>query len=81
MTSLVPSLAQIAEIWIGESMGPVAPFSSRRLLVLQCSINTAGTDPDEACNVLFSVASPRHLPDLLVATNAPCLAVPAFPFD
>jgi hypothetical protein len=78
MTPSIPSITEIGEIRISDMMGPVARFSGSGLLVFQCSIDAAGTNPDNACNVLYSVTSAKQLPDLLVAMNTRSLAAPAF---
>jgi hypothetical protein len=81
MTPLVPSITERGEIGVSAMTGPAATFSTKWLLVFQHAIDTAGADPDHACNLLSSVASAKQLPDLLVATNALGMAVPALPFD
>jgi hypothetical protein len=79
MTPAIASITERGERRVSEMMGPVASFSASWLLMFQCAIDTAGADPDDACNLLSSVTSTKQLPDLLVATNARSIAAPAFP--
>jgi hypothetical protein len=77
MTPSIPSISEIGEIRISDMMGPAATFPTWWLLVFQCAIDAAGTDPEDACNVLSSVTSTKQLPDPLMATNTSSRAAPA----
>ncbi len=50
-------------------MSAVADFSERRLFMLQCPIDAAGTDSNDACNLFFVLTRAKQLPDFFMVTN------------
>src|SRR5260370_39135263 len=81
MASIIPSLEKIRQIRISFMVGPVPSVSGGRLLMLQGSVAASAPNHDHLCDVFFSVSSTIQLPDLLMATNALCMAVLPFLFS
>jgi len=69
VASLVPSLREVSQIRVNHGMGARPSAGGRSLLLFQDTIDTATTDPNQLCDLLFVVSLSKQLPDLLVDSH------------